>query len=375
VLAMWVPELPFQLACRREGGLEGRPLAFLNPEQPRTPTLWFVNRLAKAEGLKAGDPMDQALRRLPGLRVLDPAPQTWWEAHASMADFLVRWTPQGQLGRMGEALVELHGTEGLYGPARDAAWRIRRELQGAHGWLSHGGLSESATAAQLAAHQEHELELVPQGAEAGFLAPQPLKSLTDLAPRLQARFRRLGLCSFGDVQPLALSLWQELVPAPLAPKLRAQARGEDHVKLPLLTERPGSSRHSWRLEPPRLPEEVELAAWTLNRLWADPRSPRSLSLRWWDVDGEPHFWKATETALAAPPLDVARTLETAFRKDATRRILVRQVELRIAWGLGRPRSLFPEPRITKLDRLEPALASLRKRYPESPVLPGWVAAV
>ena len=165
MLAMWVPELPFQLACGREGGLEGRPLAFLNPEQPRTPTLWFVNRLARAEGLRAGEPMDQALRRLPGLRVLDPAPQTWWEAHASMADFLVRWTPQGQLGRMGEALVELHGTEGLYGPAQDAAGRIRRELRGSHGWVSHGGLSESATAAHLAAHLERELEQDTPGAE------------------------------------------------------------------------------------------------------------------------------------------------------------------------------------------------------------------
>jgi len=375
VLAMWVPELPFQLACGREGGLEGRPLAFLNPEQPRTPTLWFVNRLAKAEGLRTGEPMDQALRRLPGLRVLDPAPQTWWEAHAHLGDFLVRWTPQGQLGRMGEALVELHGTEGIYGPARDAASRIRRELQGSHGWLSHGGLSESATAAHLAAHLEHELEFVPEGGESGFLAPQPLKNLPDLAPRLRARFRRLGLLSFGDTQPLPLATWQELVPPPLAPKLRAQTRGEDRVKLPLLTERPGNSRHPWRLEPPRLPEEVELAAWALNRLWADPRSPRSLSLRWWDVDGEPHFWKAPETALAAPPLDVARTLQEAFCEGATRRILVRQVELRIAWGLGRPRTLFPEARVTKLDHLEPALAKLRKRYPENPVLPGWMVAV
>jgi hypothetical protein len=372
---MWVPELPFQLACGRECGLEGRPLAFLNPELPRTPSLWFVNRLAKAEGLRAGDPMDRALRCLPNLRVLDPAPQTWWEAHASLADFLVRWTPQGQLGRMGEAVVELHGTEGIYGPARDAAWRIRRELRHSQGWLSHGGLSESATAAHLAAHLEHELELVPEGRESGFLAPQSLKHLPDLAPRLQTRLRRLGLRSFGDAQPLPLATWQELVPPPLAPKLRDQVRGEDRVKLPLLTERSGTSRHSWRLEPPRLAEEVELAAWALNRLWADPRSPRSLSLRWWDVDDEPHFWRAPETALAAPPLDVARALEAAFRADASRRILVRQVELRIAWGLGRPRTLFPEPRIEKLDHLEPTLAKLRRRYPEHPVLPGWMVAV
>ena len=103
MLAMWVPELPFQLACGRDGGLKARPLAFLNPENPRTPSLWFVNRLGRAAGLGPGLPMDQALRRVPGLRVLDPSPQVWWEAQGSLGDLLQHWTPQGQLGRLGEA--------------------------------------------------------------------------------------------------------------------------------------------------------------------------------------------------------------------------------------------------------------------------------
>src|SRR5512135_2401014 len=102
---MWVPELPFQLACAREAGLRDRPLAFLNPESPRSPAIWFANRRAREEGLAVGDPLDLALRRLPQLRVLDPQPQTWWEAQAFLGDFLQRWTPQGMLGRMGEALV------------------------------------------------------------------------------------------------------------------------------------------------------------------------------------------------------------------------------------------------------------------------------
>ena len=48
VLAMWVPELPFQLACGRDGGLRDRPLAFLNPESPRSPSLWFRKEIGRA---------------------------------------------------------------------------------------------------------------------------------------------------------------------------------------------------------------------------------------------------------------------------------------------------------------------------------------
>ena len=372
MLAMWVPELPFQLACGRGGGLKARPLAFLNPENPRTPSLWFVNRLGRAAGLGPGLPMDQALRRVPGLRVLDPSPQVWWEAQGSLGDLLQHWTPQGQLGRLGEALIELQGTQKLFGPLADTAQRIRRELTERHGWESHGGLSLSATAATLAAHAEQRLEQVAEGGEAAFLGPQPLRRLPDLAPRLQDRFHRLGLRHFLDLQPMPLPVLSELVPSCLAPKLLAQARGEDRPRLPALADPPGSSRSTSRLQPPRLPEEVHLGAWCLERLWADPRSPRRLNLRWWDVDGEPHIWRAPEEDLLQPTLALARALERAFLALCTRRILVRELELRVHWGLGLARPLFQDPRNQKLDRLEPVLARLRRRYPGQTVLPGWV---
>jgi hypothetical protein len=369
---MWVPELPFQLACGRDGGLRDRALAFLNPESPRSPTLWFVNRLGRAEGLVAGMPMDRALRAAPGLRVLDPSPQVWWEAQGSLGDFLQHWTPQGQLLRLGEALVELQGTQRLFGPLADTAMRMCRELADQHGWASHGGLSLSATAAQIAARAEHHLEWVVDGTDPTCLAPHSLRRLPDLAPRLQDRFHRLGLRAFGDLQPVPLLVLAELTNSKLAPDLRARVRGEDRPRLPLLTERPGHVRHGWRLQPPCLPEEVALAARCLDWLWSDARHPRHLILRWWDVDGEPHTWRAAPEDLTAPPLILARRLQQAFLAGAPRRLLVREVELRLAWGLGRERSLFQDPIHARLERLEPALAHLRRRFPGHTVLPGWM---
>ena len=46
--------------------------------------------------------------------------------------------------------------------------------------------------------------------------------------------------------------------------------------------------------------------------------------------------------------------------------------LRVARGLGRERSLFQDPLHARLDRLEPTLARLRRRFPDQVVLPGWV---
>ena len=87
---------------------------------------------------------------------------------------------------------------------------------------------------------------------------------------------------------------------------------------------------------------------------------------------------ATATARSLSPGRRAwlrfRADRRGFRSLCTRRILVRELELRVHWGLGRARPLFQEPRAQKFERLEPALARLRKRYPATPVQPGWMAA-
>lgn len=374
MLAMWVPELPFQLAVQRDDSLRGRPLAFLSPSKGPIATLWMVDALARKEGARPGDPLDFALRRVRGLRVLEPTPQTWWEAQAGFRDFLERWTPQGLIPAMGEALIELHGTKRLHGAPPDAARRIQRELRASHGWMSQGGLSTSATAAGFASRMTEAFVEIKEGSERAFLAPMPIHRLPGLPLRWAWRFRRLGLHVLGDLQPIPCATLAEVVTRDEASKLLAKVRGEDCPRLPLLTEPPGRSRHRWRLEPPRLPDEAPLARWLLELLWAEARSLRALSLHWWDVDGQAHRWAAPMEILVRPPLAMAPAIARAFRALATRRMLVHRLELRLRWGLGQPVELFQCGSDEKLGRLEGAMARLRRRFPDAEVRPGWLAA-
>ena len=374
MLAMWVPELPFQLAVQRDGALRDRPLAFLSPRRGRMAVLWLVNGQARREGLRPGDAMDWALQEVRGLRVLDPAPQTWWEAQGSFREFLEQWTPQGQMARMGEALIELQGTEALHGAPKDAARRLQRDLKASRGWTSRGGLSASATAAGLASRAGEPFVEVPEGTEGKFLAPWPLRRMPELQPRLLWRFRRLGLHAFGDLQPVPLPTLAQLMAASEAPRLLAKVRGEDRLRLPLLAEPQGRSVHRLRLEPPCLPEAAGLAAWLLRLLWEDPRAPRALALRWWDVDGQSHVWAAPAETLLRPPIALAPAVERAFLALATRRLLIHRLEARLRWGLGQPVGLFQDGRDERLGRLECALARLRRRFPDAAVRPGWLAA-
>jgi len=372
MLSLWVPELPFQLACGRDKRLVGRPLAFLppNPQSASTPTLWLVNRLARSEGIEAGEAMDRALRHCPGLQILDPAPHAWWEAQVSFNEFISNWTPQGLLGNLGEALLDVRGLGYVLGSPKDAASRILRELHNGMGWRGHGGLSGSGTAARLAARMEHGLECVQGGFEASFLAPHPLKALPSLESGILFRLHRLGLFQIRDLQPVPVDMLSQFMQASKAKNLLQCAKGEDRPRLPMLADRPGESRHAWRLEPPALPEAVPLAPWLLDKLWQEKRSPRFIKLNWWDVDGQGHRWAASDANLSEPPMAIARSVEAAFRQKSERRILIHRLEVHVAWGFGRAMSLFDNGD-KKLDALEPALAKLRKRFPKHPVLPGW----
>jgi len=82
MLAMWVPEMPVQMACQLGAGLKDRPFAFLRPGSQRTPYLWLLNHKAREEGVEPGAPTNLALRCLPGLKGVDGAPQMRWEAPA-----------------------------------------------------------------------------------------------------------------------------------------------------------------------------------------------------------------------------------------------------------------------------------------------------
>ena len=375
MLAMWVPEMPFQMACQQDPGLKDRPLAFLSPGPQRTPCLWLVNRLARAEGLAPGEPMDHALRRLPGLRVLDPAPQTWWEAQASLGEFLQHWSPQGLLGRMGEALVDLDGTGRLFGAPQDTAARIQRELAQATGWTSHGGLSRSATAARLATRLEFRaaigLEQVPDGRRAGLPGPPaPGPPAGPGAPPA------LALPAPGAAPLRRPAAGAPAHPGPAhargpGPAVLTRARGEDRPRLPMLADPRGNPAIPGVWSPLACPRRCPWpsGAWSVSGTTAAPPAGSPCAGGTWTA--RPTAGRPPRTPWRSRPWPWPGWWRPAFRQGAQRRILVHRLELHLAWGLGRARGLFETPLTRKLGALEPALARLRKRFPEQPVLPGW----
>lgn len=364
MLAVWLPELPFQIARLQEPGLVGRPLGFRSPEAGRTPRLWMVDRTARRAGLEAGLPVDVALHQDPGLIVLDPAPTIWMDARTVLTRQLLAYSPLGRLGRFGEDFVDLRGTERLHGPELDAAERIRRDLQRGIGWEAHGGLSRSLTASRLAAKAEDQVRLVERGAEGPFLAPFSLGSLPALEARSRERLSHFGLHRIAQVQPMDAFALGRLIPPAEAYQVLRQAKGEDEDRLPAMEVDHRTESVRRIVLPPAHKHELGIAAWVWGLVWAwrlDGRYLHRLQFAWWDVDDAHHMLKVT---MAHGDLwGWSQDLELRFMAEATRRILIQRLEIE-AWLSPQPAAvtLILEDEAKKRLALEAAALRLQRRY-------------
>ncbi|MBS1941757.1 MAG: hypothetical protein JST38_12855 [Bacteroidetes bacterium] len=364
MLAVWVPELPFQLARLRDRGLSGRPLGFRSPAKGRTPTLWMVDRRAKAAGLSAGLPVEVALHRDPGLVILDPAPSSWLDARAFLGHRLLAYSPQGRLGRLGEAFLDLRGTERLHGPALDAAERVRKDLHSSAGWEVHGGLSRSLTVSRLAAQAEDQVRLVADGTEDPFLAPYALKALPALEAKSRERLARFGLYRVGQLQPMEIPALGRLIrPAEAVAALR-QAHGQDQEALPLLEVVKASESARWVLNPALPKHEIALAAWLWELAWGwrlDGRFLRRLRLAWWDLDETTHV--LDQVVEHQDLWCVVGQIQARFRQEAERRVLIQRLELDAWMTSTQPeRPLFTEVPVEKRLALEATALRLHRRF-------------
>lgn len=364
MLAVWIPELPFQLARLREPALAGRPLGFRRPVASSTPRLWMVDRRARGAGLEVGMPVDVALHRDPGLVVLEPAPSSWMDARTFLSGRLLAYSPVGRLGRFGEGFVDLRGTERIHGKSLDAAEHLRQDLRASAGWDAHGGLSRSLAASRLAAKAEDQVRLVEEGAETAFLAPYLLGALPALEARARARLNHFGLHRVGQVQPMEVVALGRVIPPSQAFQVLRQARGEDQEQLPLLEVAPSSAVVQRIHNPPRPKHDLALSTWVMEEVWTwrlDGQFLRRIRLHWWDEDDLAHRF---DLPFEGEDLHTfSRRVEARFVAEVTRRVQIQRVELE-AWLGPSPAAtpLLIEETTRKRLKLEATALRLHQRF-------------
>ena len=156
---------------------------------------------ARKFGVHSAMPGFQAKKLCPQGIFLPNRRRIYSEFSDKVFAILDRYSPAVHAVSIDEGIVDLTGTEKLFGPPLRTADRIINEIKAEIGLPSSGGVSTSRVVAKIAATlaKPQGLIFVVQGHETEFLAPLDLKLIPGIGPKTQAALRGTGLTTAGDL--------------------------------------------------------------------------------------------------------------------------------------------------------------------------------
>ena len=197
---------------------------------------------AREAGVRPGQTLAQARRLCPAARFRKGDLEAYARASQEVTAILMTVSRRVERPSADEAYVDLT-PEGPSSPgAVAAAELVKDELQRRLGLDASLGLASSRLAARVASGwaRPRGLLVVLPGYEASFLARQPLSSLGDLPPHLEAALEKAGVETLGQLIAADEPTLVQAVGA-AAEALRAAARGEGEE--PIAVAAPPTSIH------------------------------------------------------------------------------------------------------------------------------------
>jgi len=176
----------------------------------------------RACGVRSGMSIREASSLAPHAVFLPGHHDAYGRYSTSAREIVERYSPTVRAASIDEQYVDFHGCERLYqrpGDADDDATilRVVREMTGAIdrelGLPASAGIATSVSMAKVACGlaKPHGVLLVAAGAEAATLAPLPVRKLPGIGPVSEARLRKIGVLTLGELstapEPLLRSIF------------------------------------------------------------------------------------------------------------------------------------------------------------------------
>jgi DNA polymerase-4 len=156
---------------------------------------------ARKFGVHSAMPGFQAKKLCPRGIFLPTRHRVYSEFSGKVFAILRQYSPGVHALSIDEALLDLSGTDRLFGPPLKTADAIIRRIEGELGLPSSGGLSTNKMIAKIAATlaKPHGLSYVPAGSEKDFLGPLPVEMIPGVGPKTHASLNQRGITTIGDL--------------------------------------------------------------------------------------------------------------------------------------------------------------------------------
>jgi DNA polymerase-4 len=156
---------------------------------------------ARKFGVHSAMPGFQAKKLCPQGIFLPNRRHTYVEFSRKVFAILEHYSPEVDKLSIDEALIDLTGTERLFGPPLKTAAEIIRRIERELGLPSSAGISTSRVVAKIAATlaKPHGLIHVPAGSEQDFLAPLAVEKIPGVGPKTNQLLLQRGIKTIGDL--------------------------------------------------------------------------------------------------------------------------------------------------------------------------------
>jgi len=208
--------------------LHERPV-IIAPEGAVRAAVYDMSNEAYLAGIRKGMALQRAVRLCKDVCILPPHPHRYEQA---MRDVLARALPYSPLIETGEddghLFMDATGTGRLFGPPRDVAWRLRRQIKSDLGLDPIWSVALNKLVAKVATRlvKPDGEYIVPAGEEKALLAPLPVRLIPGIERDDLLRLREFNLTH--AFQVAALSLEQLEIPFAARARLFYEAvRGID----------------------------------------------------------------------------------------------------------------------------------------------------
>ena len=183
IIHVHIPSFPIAVARVVRPELRGRPVAVAPPHSERA-LLLSVSAEARHEGIFKGMPLAKAMKFCPDLTVLPPDHDLTAKASRVLAGVVARYTPLWEPSHPGHIYLDVTGTDRLWGRAKDAANRLRREIKEQVRLSGAVGVASNKMVSSIASRvipREGILD-VDHGREPSFMAPLKVNVLPGIGP-------------------------------------------------------------------------------------------------------------------------------------------------------------------------------------------------
>ncbi|WP_051914051.1 DNA polymerase IV [Thermorudis peleae] len=212
---------------RRRPELRGTPVIVAGRPEGRS-VVSSATYEARRFGVHSGMSLGEALARCPNAVVL-PVDGAYYRTLAdAFRAIIFRLSSVVEVLSIDEACFEVGVQENWMRELWELGQRLRQAVRDELGLTVTVGAGANRTVAKIAAdHAKPDgLLVVPQGAEARFLAPLPVEAMPGIGPRTAAELRGYGIRRLGDLASAPISVLR-LVFGRRCEEMRERARGID----------------------------------------------------------------------------------------------------------------------------------------------------